>query len=65
MEILFSDASFGTILTSLSTLSVDTIIVLAVGGAVFAAPFGLASYFLSLRFFIALQKKRGTKQILD
>lgn len=65
MEIVFSDVGFQEILVSLSSLGVDTIIVLLVGGAVFAAPFGVASYFLSLRFFISFQEKRRAKHVLD
>jgi hypothetical protein len=65
MKIALSDAGFKDIFLSLSALGADTIIVLLVGGAVFALPCGIVSYFLSLRFFTELQKQRSLKHVLS
>ena len=51
MDIVVSDAGINEIITSLSRLGMDTIIVLLVGGFILAAPLAAAAYFLSLNFF--------------
>ncbi len=60
-----SGAGFQENLASLGHLGLDAIAVLLLGGVLLAIPFTLAGYLLSLRFFIALRKKRQAKHILD
>ena len=64
MQIVFSDASMVEIFKSFSELGTDTAIVLVIGGFILATPFAIASYFLSLKFFIALRQKKRDKHIL-
>ena len=65
MQIVFSDAGIYTILNSLAQLGTDTAIVLVVGGFILATPFTVASYFLSLKFFIVLRQKKQQKHVLN
>lgn len=65
MEIASSNAGLNSIIHSLSQLGTDTIIVMVVGGVALATPFSIASYFLSLKFFIALRQKKRQKQVLN
>ena len=65
MDIVFSGGGFNEIVHSLSQLGTDTVMVLLIGGAVLAAPFAVLSYFISLRFFIAIRRKRQEKRILN
>ena len=65
MAIVFSDAGYMTIFEKLSELGKDTIIVMLLGGFVLAAPFAIASYFISLQFFRSLRTKRRKKHVLD
>ena len=65
MDIVFSDASYKEMMMSFSTLGVDTAVVLVVGGFILATPFSVATYFLTLRFFINLQKKRTKKTSIN
>jgi uncharacterized protein len=52
-------------LRSVSQLGGDAILVLLTGGLVLGLPLAIASYFLSLRFFIAVQEKRRRKHLLN
>lgn len=52
-------------LRSVSELGGDAILVLLTGGLVLGLPLAVASYFLSLRFFIAIREKRRRKHLLD
>jgi len=65
MDIVFSDAGFTSKFSSLSSLGLETITVLLVGGVILAAPIALISYVASLKFFRALREKRLKKHILD
>ena len=65
MEIVFSDAGISEIIKSFSQLGVDTAIVLCIGGFILATPFAIASYFLSLKFFISLRQKKREKHVLN
>ncbi len=65
MKIVFSDAGMIDKFNSFTQLGTDTVIVLGVGGFVLATPFAIASYYLSLKFFIALREKKRTKHILN
>jgi uncharacterized protein (DUF2062 family) len=49
----------------LSNLSVDAIMVMLTGGIVLALPLGIATYFLSYRFFDHIRKKREQKHLLN
>lgn len=64
LDIALSNAGFKVIVTSLSAIGMDTILVLLIGGTVFALPLAIASYFLSLNFFINLQNRRREKHVL-
>lgn len=52
-------------LISMSQLGGDAILVLLTGGLVLGLPLAIASYFLSLRFFIAVREKRRRKHLLN
>lgn len=49
---------------TLFSLGFEAAIVMVVGGCLFALPFSIASYYLSLKFFVAIRKKRQDKHIL-
>ena len=49
----------------LSHLSVDALLVMLTGGFILAVPLGIATYFLSYRFFEHIQKKRRQKHLLN
>ena len=51
-------------LADLSAVGWDALIVLQVGGLVFALPFSILAYYLSLKFFIRIRQKRQEKHIL-
>jgi uncharacterized protein (DUF2062 family) len=65
MDIVFSDAGYQEIFREFSILGADTVIVLAIGGPIIAAPFAIASYIFSLKFFTSLQEKRRKKHVLS
>jgi len=58
MVTINSGAGFTTIFKELSKLGTEAISVLLLGGIILAAPFALASYFLSLNFFRVIEEKR-------
>jgi len=43
----------------------ETLVVLGVGGFCFALPFAIISYYLALKFFVQIQKKRMQKRVLS
>jgi len=49
----------------LSHLSVDAILVMMTGGLILAVPLGIATYFISYRFFEHIQEKRQQKHLLN
>jgi uncharacterized protein len=49
----------------LADLGFEAVVVMVIGGFVFALPFTIASYYLSFQFFIQLRKKRREKQKLN
>lgn len=58
----------GSLQNSLAILVVsgyEALVVMIVGGFCFALPFGILSYYLALRFFIQIQKKRMNKHVLS
>jgi hypothetical protein len=65
LEQAMADGSFQNLLAFLVVSGYETLIVLIVGGFCFALPFGILSYYLSLRFFIHIQKKRMNKHVLS
>lgn len=65
MEVIFSNAGFSHSLQAISQLGGETLIVMLVGGVVLAVPFAVAVYFITLRFFIALESKRISRHKLD
>ena len=65
LDILMAKPGFTESLETLSSLGYEAAIVLLVGGCILALPFAVISYFLSLKFFIAIKEKRREKQILQ
>ena len=64
LDMLLSDVTFMMKLEALLALSYEAIIVMLAGGALFALPFGIVSYYLSYFTFIKIRKKRMEKRIL-
>ena len=64
LDTLLSKPAFSESLTTLANLGYEVIIVLLVGGTVFALPFTVIGYFLSLHLFIKVREKRNKKHIL-
>lgn len=62
MQILTSDATFSEAMSALGQLGTETLIALLVGGCILAAPFSLASYFMSFKFFETIQARRRKKK---
>jgi uncharacterized protein len=65
LDLLLSKSGFSESIDALTGVGYEAIIVLLVGGAVFALPFSIAGYFLSLRLFICVRDKKDKKHILD
>jgi len=61
---VLTNSGFMDGLRAVSQLSGDAILVMLTGGVLMALPLALVSYFLSLRFFHNIQKKRRHKHIL-
>ncbi len=64
LEQAMSDGSFQNLLEILMVSGYEALVVLIVGGFCFALPFGILSYYLSLKFFLHIQKKRMDKHVL-
>lgn len=62
---LLKDAGFVEGIKILSHLSIDALLVMLTGGFILAVPLGIATYFLSYRFFDHIQKKRRQKHLLN
>lgn len=65
LDILMAKPGFTESLEALSSLGYEAVIVLLVGGCILALPFAVLSYFVSLRFFITIRKKRREKHLLQ
>lgn len=65
LDTLLTSDDFRQSLGVLADLGIEAIIVLVTGGFVFALPFTIASYYLSLNFFIKLRRKRRERQKLS
>jgi len=64
IDLVLSDAGFMDRMAAVAQLGREALVTLLLGGFVFALPFGLAGYFLSYRFFAAIERKRRQKHIL-
>ncbi len=64
LDTLLSKPGFSESIHALTSLGFEMIIVLLVGGALFALPFTIAGYLLSLRLFISVRDKKNKKHIL-
>lgn len=58
-------STFMDSLRSINQQGWDAILVLLTGGVVLGLPLAVASYFLSLRFFVTVQRKRQRKHLLN
>lgn len=65
LDALLSSNSFSHSLDAVAGLGFEAGVVMITGGVILALPFTLLSYYLSLKFFIAMRKKRIQKQILS
>ncbi len=65
LESLVSSESFGSSIEYVTSLGFEAGIVMVAGGSILAIPFTIASYYLSLKFFIAMKRKRVQKHILS
>lgn len=59
------DAGWDAVFTAIQDVGLDALLVLLAGGTVLAIPLAIASYYLSLRFFLRLREKRRRKHLLD
>lgn len=64
LDVLLSSESFSTSMHTVFDLGYEALIVLCVGGCIFALPFTVASYYMSLSFFFKIKRKRQQKRIL-
>lgn len=64
LDILLCKPGFRESIKAVLDLGYESVIVLLVGGVVLALPFGIASYFLSFKFFTNVHRKRRNKHIL-
>ena len=64
LDILLAKPGLAESLQVLAGIGYEAIIVLIVGGTLLALPFTIASYFLSLRFFIKVREKKRQTHIL-
>ena len=62
---MVKEAGFIEGIKILSHLSVDALLVMLTGGFILAVPLGIATYFLSYRFFEHIQQKRRQKHLLN
>lgn len=65
LEVLLQHQGLYKSLEALAGLGYEAAIVLVVGGTVLALPCAIASYFLSLRFFVKIRNKRSQKHLLN
>lgn len=64
LDILVSSESLAVSLHALVGLGFEAVVVMLVGGTILAIPFTVVSYYLSLKFFILMKKKKIQKQVL-
>ncbi len=59
MEVIFSGAGIKVILTALSSLGGEAIVVMCLGGVILATPFTALAYALTFRFFTRRRQRHG------
>ena len=64
MNMVLSDAGFVERMTAVAHLGSEALVTLLLGGFLLALPTGVAGYFLTYRFFDAIQRKKRQKHIL-
>lgn len=65
LDLLLSSGSISHSMNTIVSLGFEAIIVMLVGGSILAVPFAVASYYLSLRFFVNIKRKRREKRVLN
>lgn len=65
LDVLLGHPGLVKSMEALAGLGYEAVIVLVVGGTVLSLPFAIASYFLSLRFFLRIRQKRRQKHLLN
>ncbi|WP_136796693.1 DUF2062 domain-containing protein [Desulfosediminicola ganghwensis] len=65
LDLLLTSESISQSMKLVMGLGCETIVVMLVGGIILALPFTIMSFYLSLKFFIAVKQKRAQKQILN
>lgn len=58
MDIVLSGSGYQVTFTALSRLGIDAVIVMCMGGTILAAPFTVAAYLMTFRFFTNRQRNR-------
>ncbi|MBU0729597.1 MAG: DUF2062 domain-containing protein [Proteobacteria bacterium] len=62
MDVISTHPGFSETMKTLGQLGLETILAMILGGCILAAPFTIASYFASYKFFTGVQKKRMAKR---
>jgi len=65
LDVLLAKPGLSESLHAVGTLGFEAAIILIVGGSLLALPFSIASYFLSLRFFIKIREKKRQRHVLN
>lgn len=65
LDILLAKPGLTESVQVLGSLGLEAAVILVIGGSILALPFSIASYFLSLRFFIKMNDKKRKKHILN
>lgn len=65
LELLLQHPGLTESIKIVASLGYEAVIVLLVGGVALALPCAVPSYFLALRFFVKIRKKRRQKHILN
>lgn len=65
LDLLLTSDSFVQSMKLIMGLGCESIVVMLVGGTILAIPFTIVSFYLSLKFFIAVRNKRAQKRILN
>lgn len=65
LDILLSKPGLTESFHAVGTLGFEAAIILVVGGSILALPFSVASYFLSLNFFIKIRDKKRQRHVLN
>lgn len=65
LDVLLSSESLSHSINTFIGLGYEAVVVMLVGGTILALPFTVISYYLALRFFIAMHRKKIEKHILN